>query len=297
MSDQIHTIDGSKATTPESAGADSPQPTESDESALTNVLQFPRDWFGPIEELEPIDLDPTAVPAQTASPVSAAAFWDEDAGSVHQLLDFPDGEEPDGGELATQIAEYEPAPARHSEQQPGGEAVSSGRSRLRPVGLLMIGLAALLLAGCVVVLASGALHHRAPGPAPARPRTRTRQSHAPRTQAPRVTVTTTVTTVRKARTPRPKATRKAASAKAGKSAAKRASEFASNSETETKTKTRQPVVTSAPAVTPTEAPVVHHPSQAPASSGATSTSSAHSGASASSTGSHCVQSPDSGCLP
>jgi hypothetical protein len=62
-----------------------------------NVVHFPRDWFGPTEDLVPfgprasqagvVDLDPPA-------PVRPDDFWGEDSASIHDVLRGPDALEP-----------------------------------------------------------------------------------------------------------------------------------------------------------------------------------------------------------
>jgi hypothetical protein len=71
-------------------GRGPPDPTE-------NVVHFPRDWFGPTEDLVPfgprasqagvVDLEPPA-------PVRPDDFWGEDSASIHDVLRAPGALEP-----------------------------------------------------------------------------------------------------------------------------------------------------------------------------------------------------------
>ena len=65
--------------------------TRSDE----NVVRFPRDWVGPLEELLPIGpmpKRPASSPADdTGLPPSADTFWSEDSAVLHDAVTGPDG--------------------------------------------------------------------------------------------------------------------------------------------------------------------------------------------------------------
>ncbi len=54
--------------------------------ATTNVVQFPRDWFGPREELVPLGEPP--------APVRADDFWGEGSASIHDAMQAPEGDCP-----------------------------------------------------------------------------------------------------------------------------------------------------------------------------------------------------------
>ncbi len=62
---------------PREGGADAGRNTEESSDSrqeAANVVQFPRDWIGPLDELVPIDLGPDP----TACSGDAAGFWDGD---------------------------------------------------------------------------------------------------------------------------------------------------------------------------------------------------------------------------
>lgn len=86
----------SSHTLPESEGPHSDEGRGQPDPA-GNVVRFPRDWFGPREELVPfgprvsqtgvVDLEPPA-------PVRPDDFWGEDSASIHDVLQAPDAVEP-----------------------------------------------------------------------------------------------------------------------------------------------------------------------------------------------------------
>jgi hypothetical protein len=60
--------------------------------AVDNVVRFPRDWFGPPEELVPFG--PSASPAETVDPAAPVAldpdaFWGENASSIQNVVQVP----------------------------------------------------------------------------------------------------------------------------------------------------------------------------------------------------------------
>jgi uncharacterized membrane protein YgcG len=255
MSDQDHGGDGTTKISSANTGTKSGH-ADPDAATVTNVLPFPRDWFGPIEALEPVDLDPPI-----SSPVDAAAFWDADAGAIHQLVDHPDGEAPSTEALA---------PARE-------------RSRTRRLARIVLGLIVLLAVGSALALTGGALHHRAPVSAPAQSQRRHKSvSHSP---APQVTVTATVTTAQTT-------TRAAVTRRHRKAARRSVAVKAAASDKPEQADSAQTAVSVTHHQSQTQTPVVK------SSVGwVRSGSSGSSGSSAQSGGSGCVQSPDSGCLP
>jgi uncharacterized membrane protein YgcG len=66
-----------------------------------NVIRFPRDWIGPLEELVPIGVRARREPAerqeagagdeQYAAPPAADDFWSEGASAVHDVIQAPAG--------------------------------------------------------------------------------------------------------------------------------------------------------------------------------------------------------------
>jgi hypothetical protein len=71
-----------------------------EDDATANVVHFPRDWFGPREELVPFgpgaeegahddDGPPAPLEAVTPPPVRAEDFWGEDSASIHNAMQAP----------------------------------------------------------------------------------------------------------------------------------------------------------------------------------------------------------------
>jgi hypothetical protein len=54
-----------------------------------NVVRFPRNWIGPLEELVPFGPSAERATAAEAPTLSADAFWGEDAGSLHAVMQAP----------------------------------------------------------------------------------------------------------------------------------------------------------------------------------------------------------------
>jgi hypothetical protein len=61
--------------------SDSDSSTGAAQGPAPNVVQFPGDWIGPLDELVPIDLDPP-----TQEHPRASSFWDGDATAVHEAV-------------------------------------------------------------------------------------------------------------------------------------------------------------------------------------------------------------------
>jgi len=131
---------------------------------LAKVLPFPRDWFGPIDDLVPVFPEP---PASGPAAISAASFWDEDAGAVHQAVESLDprwvGDGEDEGLVALES---------DAEDPPDQEGVveSPERVRRRRVFAIAGGVLCLVFvcAAVALVLLTGGLGH-AHAPASAKP--------------------------------------------------------------------------------------------------------------------------------
>ncbi len=154
-----------------------------DDDANANVVHFPRDWFGPREELVPFgpgaeDELPngreTAAPVEIVAPPPARAedFWGETSASIHDAMQapvapapVPAGEEVAAGEpgaargpgaTAKQVAARNPVawlrerPARRAARRywPAGVLVARRRA------VLWVGIGAVALGFVVVALAS-----------------------------------------------------------------------------------------------------------------------------------------------
>jgi hypothetical protein len=113
------------------AGADAP-----------NVVPFPRDWFGSVDELVPIELDPPE-----AGPNAAAAFWDGDAGVGEDAAEASGRREQPGT----------PAAAAGSDQTQWARRSRPPTRPRRSVGwkLVVVALLALVLGGAAALLLTG----------------------------------------------------------------------------------------------------------------------------------------------
>lgn len=100
-----------------------------------NVVPFPGDWIGPLDELVPIDSD---LPEETKS--SASSFWDGDPTAVPEAV----------GSRSHRVSA---ARSRATHNQPVAGASSWQRPRRRgPSGALISGIVLGLLAVCLVVM-------------------------------------------------------------------------------------------------------------------------------------------------
>ncbi len=61
----------------------------STDDTADNVVRFPRDWIGPLEELVPFGPSADRAAAVEAPTLSADAFWGEDSGSLHAVMQAP----------------------------------------------------------------------------------------------------------------------------------------------------------------------------------------------------------------
>jgi hypothetical protein len=232
---------------------------------MAKILPFPRDWFGPIEELVPVFPEPDAAPV-----ISAASFWDEDAGAVHQAVESPldrrwvgasGGSEVDGPlvELAPHGPDAVPAFGNPRRRRRARAAAKLGAG---------VGVAA-VCAAVALLLLTGGLRHPLSLPA-----TKQVANHAAHRKpvaaiAPQPTVTEpTVTVVTSAKPPVKRARRpRRSTAVTHRSAASAPTRAAARS---------------TPAVS------THLSSGSAPAAGSGSASPAGRG---------CVRSPDSGCLP
>src|SRR5579875_15 len=75
----------------------------------TNVVPFPRSWYGSVDELVPIDTGPSPEPDRPSSLADASAFWGGDAARSSRLhRDSSDrvGDDSDGGAPGSQWPDY-----------------------------------------------------------------------------------------------------------------------------------------------------------------------------------------------
>jgi hypothetical protein len=249
--------------------------TSADQAAEPNVVPFPGDWIGPLDELVPINLEP---PEQDSP--DASSFWDGDPTAVHEAIG---SDAPKAGSARQRVG----STYRATQSQPSGSGVSSWpRQRRRgPASLLTGGMVFAVLIAClaVVLVLRGGLLHGASKPATGLAKSKTVATKPATTHARSATAKRKPVSVRKReplRTttkpkPRPKQKRKPVTI------------------TRHVTVTAQAPVTYTPPpqtvveVTRPPAPVQHvvaAPPKSHATSHVTHTTS-------------CVMSPDSGCLP
>ena len=56
-----------------------------------NVVQFPRDWIGPVEDLVPLGVPEPGPDSEREldRALGASAFWDESSASLHEAIEAP----------------------------------------------------------------------------------------------------------------------------------------------------------------------------------------------------------------
>ncbi len=224
-----------------------------------NVVPFPRDWFGSVDELVPIDLEPSCSVAN-----DAAAFWDGDAEEIGDPAPSPEARRGDAGASGSGGAASRPIHAYHATEP-------KRRAFWKPVAAVML---VLVVAGAAVALVAGGgapRELRAAGP-------RHPQDQM-KTLTETVTAPVTVTTTEPARTRRNK--RRAKSPKPTHGANVGA--------------TSLPVASHA--IAPSANIGVSSQVPARVSSGTKSGSHQSRLGSSSRSSGGCAQSPDSGCLP
>jgi hypothetical protein len=256
-------------------GAASGRTTGGDRERVTgadapNVVPFPRDWYGSVDDLVPIDLEPPQ-----AGPNAAAAFWDGDAGIA------------EGAGIVEEDAEPSDRRLGHGD---AGVTVGSDRIRSMPRsqhqdahprrrGVWKPALAALLaviLGGVAAVLITQGGRPHAAGVAG-----RQRQPDTVKMRTETVTTPVTVTATAPTRPRRHRHRVKSASPLPRKSIVVRSA--------------------TSPSPSTSSSPSVADSSRSPAAdlpkskTGAKSESIGVSKSASSATG--CAQSPDSGCLP
>lgn len=284
MTDQDWEVDGAAGAAANGGGAESQAAPEGPRPPRpTNVVPFPGNWFGSIDELVPLG---TGANAATAA-ADANAFWDGEALPLEELAP-PDVRAAGPPTAAAASAQDTTALAEGPRADIGHVAVISSR-RLPRVALLCTVLLA-AVAGGVLLLA-----HALPvgGHSPSAPVARTADVPAARVLTETVTAPLTVTTRAAVRTrqrgagpltgvKQPKRTAQSPSRRGGRPR---------NSVSPSVTRGSAVSQLSTWAASPT----------APASSGATSPPTAGGLASGTSADgrsqSGCAQSPDSGCLP
>ncbi len=125
--------------------------TSAEPAVAPNVVAFPGDWIGPLDELVPIHLEPHEQDGPDAS-----SFWDGDPTAVHEAIG---SDAPRAGSSGQRVG----STYRATQPPPSASGASSwppqrrrGRARSLIGGLLV----ALLLAGLAVMLVSrlGLLH-------------------------------------------------------------------------------------------------------------------------------------------
>jgi hypothetical protein len=142
-----------------------------EDDATANVVRFPRDWFGPREELVPFgpsaedqagDEAEEAAPAEMVAPppVRADDFWGEESASIHDAMQAPVAAEPGAAkpvpatEPLEAVRERAPSRFRTGALRPiwasGLRSARLGRRR----GLISAGLGATAILLVVVVLGS-----------------------------------------------------------------------------------------------------------------------------------------------
>jgi hypothetical protein len=127
-------------------------------SGVDNVVPFPRDWIGPLDELVPIgpSAERDAEDAALGEELAADSFWSESSASLHQVIEAPAREERVAGAHAGSLVG--PCDGRRTFARRPGLGVrrlgagTLGAGRLR-VGTLCAALA-VLVAGAAVVLES-----------------------------------------------------------------------------------------------------------------------------------------------
>ena len=121
-------------------------------SGTLNVIRFPGDWYGPVEDLVPVGAD--AEPDEEigvrvgATDRTADSFWGEDAQAVHQVDELADGRRSAASDIPWQGDRPVRAEAAAA-QQPGTSSRStliSWRRFAAPIVLVA------MLAGAVVTL-------------------------------------------------------------------------------------------------------------------------------------------------
>jgi hypothetical protein len=132
-------------------------------SGVDNVVQFPRDWIGPLDDLVPIGTSTEGGGEDIADVFAADAFWSEGSASLHQVIEVaaPTGAAKPQAPVvpvAGSRLRRRPAPTRRLRQ--GGRPRHAGRLRVGGLGVA----AASLLAVVAVVLemsspAPAARHH------------------------------------------------------------------------------------------------------------------------------------------
>ncbi len=251
--------------------------------ADANVVPFPRDWIGPLDELVPIDLGP----APAASSGDAAGFWGGDISGEREAPEPEWGEEP----------RADARPQRSSDPAP--PHASQGRRR----GLALSGCGVLLVAAlAAVLLVTSGLGSSHDGPGVARPDRQVRTLTETVTAPAGVTTTASVSAGRSVKSGvliaattehgTTRAKRKSSSQSARGDGGDPTGETGSRSAAEAGDQSSDAEGGTSPSVTTDD--VVAN-GQTPGGRVVTSGRAVQSPKSRA--GSTCVQSPDSGCLP
>lgn len=276
---------------PPSVGAEQSRvssPSAGDGPGLAKILPFRRDWFGPVDDLVPVLPEPAG-----GTVISAASFWDEDAGAVHQVVEALDPRWVGEGdhEPLTPLVFDEPNRDPYPDSDRGWRAdpdqdrgVARGRPervrRVHPVAILVGGLSLVIVCAAVaLLLLEGGLRH------PFTPRPAVNKPAVALTVRPR-----SATASVPAQTLRVILASRSLSQAERRHARKVAAERAARRKAAHRPTTTTTAVTSSPS-----APVSHPaPSTRPS---AISAPSAPTSDAESAPAGGCAQSPDSGCLP
>jgi hypothetical protein len=141
--------------------SDSDSSTGAAQGPAPNVVQFPGDWIGPLDELVPIDLDPP-----TQEHPRASSFWDGDATAVHEAVGAagpPAGAAGPGvGSAGPRVGAAGPGATHRPAPPVTGVSAWPGQRRRGPSWQLIAGV---VLAGLLAGLAVLWVSHggRAPG--------------------------------------------------------------------------------------------------------------------------------------
>jgi hypothetical protein len=135
-------------------------------SGVDNVVPFPRDWIGPLDDLVPIGTSTEGAPEEeeVADAVAADAFWSEGSASLHQVIEAP----APSGEASGDQTPVVPVELGGSERRQAAtrrvrqRLVQPGRFRMAALGAA----APIMIAAVAVVLELGSTapavgHHAA----------------------------------------------------------------------------------------------------------------------------------------
>jgi hypothetical protein len=127
-------------------------------SGVDNVVPFPRDWIGPLDDLVPIGTSTEGGPEEEdlADAFAADAFWSEGSASLHQVIEAPAPSGAAGEESSDQVPVVPVEVGgfgrrRAATRRVRPRLVHAGRFRIAALGAA----AAFMLAAAAVVLEVG----------------------------------------------------------------------------------------------------------------------------------------------